>query len=123
MMRGQQVAGGPQASYIAPGANRQGLVLGLGLSLVAFQLWNDSGWRNVFNALIGLPLDTSKGPPGTIGGVDLLLQVGMVLLATFIAGFGDEAGTIALILIGGLWLVWLVTHSNMLSKSLATLAG
>ena len=79
-----------------------------GLSLVLANAWASGIVQDLAHG------QTPKHPAGQHWYQTPWGQVGYemagVLVATFIAGASDGAATVFLVLIGGLWLLWLINH-------------
>lgn len=107
--QGQQV--------VAPGANRSGLVFGAGVLLIGANMLINPAYRNLIASAWG----TGTGSPIPVSGanlVDVGVQFVMVLLLTGVAAVSDEAGTVAVTLIIGLWLVFLVMRLDVVTAAI-----
>jgi hypothetical protein len=103
----------PQTEWL-PGLDRPTAVLWLGLSLVAANELAEGGpLPGVIAAAQGKP---THGDPTRL--TQASLEVGLVGLFWIMARVSDSAGSLAILLLIGLWLVWLTTHVQNVAKAL-----
>lgn len=89
-----------------PAINRSSLVFFGGLVLIVLQFY----WQNG-SAAVGAIFHKGAGTVQFENMTDTGLQVLGLALLTLAAEYGgDNAGTAALLFLGALWLLWLLTH-------------
>lgn len=101
---------------VAPGANRQGWVFGLGLGLILVNFFFTSEGGDVLSALIPGHSPSSGQPHTNL--VDTIGQGLMLLILVAIAGIDDTAGSAALLFVVALWLGWLLSHIGLVQQFL-----
>ena len=98
---------------VLPEVNRTSLVFFAGLSLILLQFYWSNGPK-IVTAVFHSNLGDAIGSAGSIyvqGMWDALLQVLGLLVLVGLAQYGGEnAGTAALLFIGALWALWLLSH-------------
>lgn len=115
----------PGVAVMAPGANRSGLVLFLGMSLIFATMVADPAFRAVFTSIVDAGHNKVVVPPtpGTANLWDVGIQIAFVLALTGVAAVNEEAGTIAVTLLVGLWLVFLVMRVDVITAFITFLSG
>lgn len=98
-------------SEILPGLDRPSAVLWLGLGLVAA---NNAGRIVELGGAVNGTHKISGADTDIIAGIPF--ELGLVGVFWVMARISDSAGSLAILLLIGLWLVWLTTHvSNVAS--------
>jgi hypothetical protein len=103
---GQPVVIAQPQTEILPGLDRPTAVLWLGLSLFFFNDVSQGG-------ILPVILHTAQGKPTSQDANALsrpFFELGLVGVFWLAAKVSDSAGSLAILLLIGLWLVWLLTH-------------
>lgn len=116
----------PQGAYavaVAPEHDQSGMVLSLGLLLVAVNVFTTDNGLQLIGNLTGLPVSglTARVTAGTwVSLPDIALQLLLVLLLAGFARTGEGAGSLALTFVGALWLLWALDHVGLWSGLMTT---
>ena len=134
-MGGGPVGGGGQVAVIAPQVDRSNAVFWLGftLILVNFALYSTPAFQTIFVAFFpgkvraggtqGVDATLQKLFPRTTeeSYLDVIVQLLMLGALVVAAKVSDAGGTMAVIFLSALWIVWGVTHAAPIVALLSTL--
>ena len=106
-------------SEIFPGIERPTIVLWLGLALILASEAADGGpIRRVISAAAGG--GPAAVPEGAKHGLaELAVEIGLVAFLYVLALASDESGTLAVLILIALWLVWIVRHPKVVISILS----
>lgn len=107
---------------IAPYTGRTSLFLFGGFSLIALNLaLSRNGWEALRAIFPRLP--SGAAPAASVSLLDLVAQLAILGALLLIGGVSDEAGTLALVFLAALWLLFLYSHRGLFSSLAGGAAG